>query len=294
MSTSKSKKVQNNSLSRVEVLSQALPYIQKFQDKIFVIKYGGAAMTDAALKKLTIRDFVLLSCVGIKIVIVHGGGPEISEMSKRLNLPVKFVDGHRVTDAKTMEIVEMVLVGKVQKDLVNLINVSGGKSIGLCGKDGKLFDAKPIPKMKKFGLIGDVSKVDASILLTLIEKGFIPVISSVGADSKGQNYNINADTVACEIAIALKASKLILMTDTPGVLKKRNDPSSLISKLTISDVNKLVKSKVISGGMIPKTESASSAIKKGVSAVHIINGSQKHSILLEILTDSGIGTMIIK
>ena len=290
----KSKNLKFDSFSRVEILSQALPHIQKFHDKIFVIKYGGAAMTDSVLKKLTIRDFVLLSCVGIKIVIVHGGGPEISEMSKRLNLPVKFVDGHRVTDSKTMEIVEMVLVGKVQKDLVNLINVLGGRAIGLCGKDGKLFDAKPIPKMKKFGFIGDVSNVDTSILFTLIDKGFIPVISSVGADSKGQNYNINADTVACKIASAINASKLILMTDTPGVLRKQKDPSSLISKLSVSEVNKLIKSKVISGGMIPKVESATTAIKNGVSAVHIIDGSKKHSILVEILTDSGIGTMIVK
>lgn len=291
---SKLKNLKNDSVTRVETLSQALPYIQKFHNKIFVIKYGGAAMTDSVLKKLTIRDFVLLSYVGIKIVIVHGGGPEISDMSKRLNLPVKFVDGHRVTDSQTMEIVEMVLVGKVQKDLVNLINVLGGKSIGLCGKDGKLFNAKPILKMKKFGFIGEVDKVDTSILLTLIDKGFIPVISSVGADKKGQNYNINADTVACKIATALDAHKLILMTDTPGVLRKAKNPSSLISKLTVSEVSKLIKSKVISGGMIPKTQSAVSAIKDGVSAVHIINGSQKHSVLLEILTDSGIGTMIVK
>lgn len=284
----------NQLILRAQVLSQALPYIQKFREKIFVVKYGGAAMTDPTLKKLTLSDFVLLSCVGIKVVIVHGGGPEINEMSKRLNLPVKFVDGHRVTDAKTMEIVEMVLVGKVQKDLVNLINVLGGKSIGLCGKDGKLFSAKPLPKMKKFGLIGEVKSIDPSILLTLIEKGFIPVISSVGADSDGQNYNINADSVACSIAGSLKASKLILMTDTPGVLAKAKDPNSLISKLSASDVKKLIKKKVISGGMIPKTSSAVEALKEGVSAVHIINGNKEHSILLEILTDSGIGTMIVK
>ncbi len=289
----KNKKLES-SLSRVEILSQALPYIQKFRDKIFVIKYGGAAMTDDSLKNLTIKDFVLLSCVGIKIVIVHGGGPEISSMSKRLNLPVKFIDGHRVTDKNTMEIVEMVLVGKVQKDLVNLINVLGGKGIGLCGKDGNLFDAKPNLKLKKFGLIGDVNKVDTSILLTLIDKGYIPIISSVGADSKGQNYNINADSAACKIATALKATKLILMTDTPGVLKNQKDESSLLSKLTVNETKKLIKSKVISGGMIPKTESAIDAIKNGVSAVHIINGSVKHSILLEILTDTGIGTMFTK
>src|SRR3989338_10195397 len=210
----------NNSMLRVQVLSQALPYIQKFHQKVFVIKYGGSAMNDPKLKLETIKDFVLLSCVGIKLIIVHGGGPEISSMSKRLNLPVKFVDGHRVTDKETMEIVEMVLVGKVQKDLVNLINVSGAKAIGLCGKDGKLFSAKPIPKMKKFGYIGEVDKIDISVLISLIDTGFIPVISSVGADHKGQNYNINADTVASKIASALSAEKLFLITDTPGILKQ--------------------------------------------------------------------------
>ena len=285
-------KQNNNSMLRVQVLSQALPYIQKFHQKVFVIKYGGAAMNDPELKKETIKDFVLLSCVGIKLIIVHGGGPEISSMSKRLDLPVKFVDGHRVTDKQTMEIVEMVLVGKVQKDLVNLINVSGAKAIGLCGKDGNLFSAKPILKMKKYGLIGEVKSLDSSILFTLLEKGFIPVISSVGADDKGQNYNINADNVACAVAAKLKACKLISMTDTQGILKNSKKPSSLISRLTLKDANKLIKSKVISGGMIPKTQSAISALKAGVEAVHIINGGLKHSILLEILTDSGIGTMI--
>ena len=174
---------------RVQVLSQALPYIQKFRGEIFVIKYGGSAMSDPELKKETIKNIVLLSCVGIKLVLVHGGGPEISVMSKRLNLPVRFVDGYRVTDKETMEIVEMVLVGKVQKDLVNLINVSGGRGIGLCGKDGKLFSAKPISKMKKYGFIGEAKSIDTDILFTLLEKGFIPVISSVGTDQKGQNYS---------------------------------------------------------------------------------------------------------
>ena len=279
--------------SRVQVLSQALPYIQKFHGKTFVIKYGGSAMTNPELKKETIKDLVLLSCVGIKLILVHGGGPEISIMSKRLNLPVKFVDGYRVTDKETMEIVEMVLVGKVQKDLVNLINVSGGKAIGLCGKDGRLFSAKPISKMKKYGFIGEVKSIDTDILMTLVEKGFIPVISSVGADPKGQNYNINADNVASSIASAMKASKLILMTDTPGILKTSKRPDSLISKLSINEANKLIQSKHISGGMIPKAIAAISAIKTGVNAVHIIDGGLKHSILLEVFTDTGIGTMIV-
>ena len=289
----KQKMIDNkNSMLRVQTLSQALPYIQKFYQKIFVIKYGGAAMNQPDLKKETIRDIVLLSCVGIKLIVVHGGGPEISTMSKRLNLPVKFVDGQRVTDKKTMEIVEMVLVGKVQKELVNLFNISGANAIGLCGKDGKLFSAKQNPKMKKYGFIGEVNSIDTSVLMTLVEKGFIPVISSVGADNFGQNYNINADNVASSIAAELNAAKLILMTDTPGVLKDSNKPSSLISKLTIKESIRLIKKKIISGGMIPKVNAAISAIKGGVNAVHIINGSLRHSILLEIFTDQGIGSMI--
>ena len=279
---------------RIQVLSQALPYIQKFHGKTFVIKYGGSAMTNPELKKETIKDLVLLSCVGIKLILVHGGGPEISIMSKRLNLPVKFIDGYRVTDRDTMEIVEMVLVGKVQKDLVNLVNVSGAKAIGLCGKDGRLFSVKPISKMKKYGFIGKVKAVDIDILKTLLEKGFIPVISSVGADQKGQNYNINADDVASAIASAIKGSKLILMTDTPGILKDSKRADSLISKLSVNEAKKLIKSKNISGGMIPKTVAAINAIKAGVYAVHIINGGLKHSILLEVFTDTGIGTMIVR
>ena len=287
-------KKNNNSTLRVEILSQALPYIQKFHGKIFVIKYGGAAMSDNDLKTETVKDFVLLSCVGIKLIIVHGGGPEINLMSKRLNLPVKFVDGLRVTDKETMEIVEMVLVGKVQKDLVNLVNVSGAKAIGLSGKDGKLFSAKPVRGMKKLGFIGEVKSIDTNILMTLLDKGFIPVISSVGADQNGQNYNINADNVASSIATSLKTSKLILMTDTDGILKNHKKSNTLISRLSIKEAGKLISKGVISGGMIPKTKSAVDAVKKGVNSVHIINGSVKHSILLEVLTDGGIGTMITK
>ena len=290
----KPNKNRSQSALRVQVLFQALPYIQKFHGKIFVIKYGGAAMTDFELKRETIKDFVLLNCVGIKLIIVHGGGPEINLMSKRLNLPIKFVDGLRVTDKETMEIVEMVLVGKVQKDLVNLINVSGAKSIGLCGKDGKLFSAKPIKGKKKLGFIGEVKSIDTSILMTLLEKGFIPVISSVGADLNGQNYNINADNVASSIASALKSSKLILMTDTDGILKNHKKSNTLITRLSIKEANRLISKGVISAGMIPKTKSAIDAIRKGVNSVHSINGSVKHSILLEVLTDSGIGTMITK
>lgn len=289
----KTKNLKNPSL-RVETLIQALPYIQKFRGKTFVIKYGGSAMTDLSLKKSTIRDILLLSCVGINVILVHGGGKEINQMVEKLNMKVQFVDGHRVTDAKTMEIVEMVLNGKVQKDLVNLININGGHAIGLSGKDGRLFSAKPLHKKNKLGFIGDVFKVDPEILYTLLEKGFIPVVSSVGADPSGQNYNINADNVACSIANAIKASKLILMTDIDGVLKDPKDPKSLISKITTRDAKILIRNKTISGGMIPKINAAVNSINSHVGAVHIINGNTQHSLLLETFTDSGIGTMIVK
>lgn len=284
----------NKSIDRVQVLAQALPYIQKFYGKTFVVKYGGAAMEDPLLKAETIKDFVLLSYVGIKLVIVHGGGPEINNMLKRLNLPVKFKNGNRVTDSKTMEIVEMVLIGKVQKELVNLINISDARAVGLCGKDGKLFTAKSTSKLIKYGQVGEIESVDTSIIHTLLGSGYIPVISSVGADRKGNNYNINADSVAYTIASALKASKLILMTDTPGILSDCANPRSLISKLKIKETQKLISNKVITAGMIPKAQSAIKSLKDGVNAVHIIDGRQKHSILLEIFTDSGIGTMIVK
>lgn len=284
-----------DSILRVKILSQALPYIQKFHGKVFVIKYGGSTLIDEKLKLQTIKDFLLLNCVGIKLIIVHGGGPEINLMSKKLNLPIKFIDGLRVTDSATMEIVEMVLVGKIQKDLVNLINICGGKAIGLSGKDGKLFGAKPLyglKKMRKLGFIGEVKSVDPTILITLLEKGFIPVISSVGADNKGQNFNINADSVASSIAGAVKAKKLILMTDTPGILKDPKNKNTLISKLTIKQALSLIKNKTISGGMIPKIKAGVKALRSAVDAVQIIDGNLQHSILLEILTDEGIGTMI--
>ena len=251
-------------------------------------------MKDTVLKSQTIKDLLLLRCIGIKLILVHGGGPEISLMSERLNLPVKFIKGYRVTDAQTMEIVEMVLAGKVQKDLVNLVNVSGGKAIGLSGKDGKLFSVIPVKKMKKFGFIGQVKSVDNTILFTLLEKGFIPVVSSVGADYKGQNYNINADDVASAIAASVKSSKLILMTDKDGIMRNPNKPETLISSLTIRNAKKLISKRVIKGGMIPKINSAIQALQSGVDSVHIINGSLRHSVLLEVFTDSGIGTMIKK
>ena len=288
------KLAKKESVNRVQVLAQALPYIQKFYGKTFVIKYGGAAMENPLLKAETIRDFVLLSYVGIKLVIVHGGGPEINTMLNRLKLPVKFKNGNRVTDAKTMEVVEMVLVGKVQKELVNLINLSDARAVGLCGKDGKLFVAKRSPGFKNYGQVGEIESVDTSIIHTLLDSAYIPVVSSVGADQKGNSFNINADNVAYTIALALKASKLILMTDTPGILSEPANPRSLLSKLTINETQKLILKKVITDGMIPKAQSAIKALRGGVNAVHIIDGRQKHSILLEIFTDSGIGTMIVK
>ena len=287
-------KSDKNLANRVQVLAQALPYIQKFHGKTFVIKYGGSAMDNSTLKAETIRDLVLLSYVGIRLVIVHGGGPEINTMFNRLKMPIKFKNGYRVTDSKAMEIVEMVLVGKVQKELVNLINISDAKSVGLCGKDGKLFTVKSTAKLKNYGCVGEIESVDTSIVETLLLSGYIPVISSVGADKNGNNYNVNADSVACTIASVLKASKLILMTDTPGILLKQTDSDTLLSKLSIKETKRLISRKIITGGMIPKAQSAIKSLSAGVKAVHIIDGRKKHSILLEVFTDSGIGTMIVK
>lgn len=286
------KALENNSSLKAQVLSQSLPYIQKFYGKIFVIKYGGSAMESNELKIQTVKDFLLLSCVGIKIVIVHGGGKEINSMLGKLKLPVKFINGQRVTDLETMKIVEMVLVGKIQKEIVNLMNTLGGNAIGLSGKDGKLFLAGQKKGMKKYGYVGNVKKVNAGVLYTLLDNGFIPVISSIGSDENGKSYNINADSVAESIASELKASKLLLMTDTPGILLDKNKPNTLISKLSINTAKKLIKQKKISDGMIPKINSAISALRNLVGAVQIIDGRLKHSTLLEIFTDSGIGTMI--
>ncbi|MEO1446920.1 MAG: acetylglutamate kinase, partial [Cyanobacteria bacterium J06635_11] len=237
---------------RVRILSEALPYIQQFQGRTVVVKYGGAAMKDAALKAKVIRDIVFMASVGIRPVVVHGGGPEINTWLTKLNIEPQFKDGLRVTDGKTMDVVEMVLVGRVNKEIVALINQAGGLAVGLCGKDGNLVTARPQSAAAGVGFVGDVSNVRPDLVSSLVESGYIPVISSVAADDNGQAYNINADTVAGELAAALSAEKLILLTDTPGIMRDFHDPSSLINQLDIQQTRELIESGVVSGGMIPK------------------------------------------
>jgi acetylglutamate kinase len=284
--------VRNSETNRVEVLSEALPYIQHFAGRTIVVKYGGAAMKDSNLKDQVVRDIVLLSCVGMRPVVVHGGGPEINTWLEKLGIEPQFKNGLRVTDAATMEVVEMVLVGKVNKEIVSLINQAGGKAVGLCGKDGNLIQARPDGR-EGIGFVGEVSGVKIQILESLVNSGYIPVVSSVAADENGQSYNINADTVAGEIAAGLGAEKLILMTDTAGILEDYHKPESLIVKLDIQEARQLIDSGVVSGGMIPKVTCCVRSLAQGVKAAHIIDGRLEHALLQEIFSDSGIGSMIV-
>lgn len=276
---------------RAEVLTQALPYIQKYNNKIVVVKYGGNAMINDDLKEAVMGDIVLLSLIGVKVVLVHGGGPEITEMLGKIGKKSEFVDGLRVTDKETVDIVQMVLAGKVNKNLVNLLQNKGGKAIGLCGIDGHMIKAKKVDK--RLGYVGDITSVNVSPILDVLEKGYIPVISTVGYDTKGNTYNINADTVAARIAGELKAECLISMTDTVGLLRDKDDPSTLIPVVCVSDAPKLMHDGVISGGMIPKVNCCIEAIRRGVDKVFIIDGRIPHSILIEVLTDEGVGTMFV-
>jgi acetylglutamate kinase len=282
----------NEDATRVRVLSEALPYIQKFAGRTVVVKYGGAAMKDGSLKEGVIRDLVFMSCVGIRPVLVHGGGPEINSWLEKLGIEPQFKDGLRVTDAATMDVVEMVLVGRVNKEIVSLINQSGGNAVGLCGKDGNLIVARPDGR-EGIGFVGEVSGVNVDILNTLVKSGYIPVISSVAADESGQAYNINADTVAGEIAAALGAEKLILMTDTPGLMLDFKDPDTLIRQVDIQGARALIEDGTVSGGMIPKLTCCVRSLAQGVRAAHIIDGRLPHSLLLEIFTDNGTGSMIV-
>lgn len=277
---------------RVRILSEALPYIQKFAGRTIVIKYGGAAMKDQALKNQVIRDVVFLSCVGMRPIIVHGGGPEINSWLGKLGIEPQFKNGLRVTDSDTMDVVEMVLVGRVNKELVELINQAGGSAIGICGRDGNLISARPRGE-EGIGFVGEVSTINPHLLESLIKTGHVPVISTVASDETGQAYNINADTVAGEIAASLGAEKLILLTDTLGLLKDYTDPSSLITHLTIAEARSLIATGVVQGGMIPKVECCIRSLAQGVRAAHIIDGRIPHSILLEIFSDEGIGSMIV-
>ena len=277
---------------RVSVLSEALPYIQRFAGRRIVIKYGGAAMAHAELREAVFRDLALLACVGVQPVVVHGGGPEINTWLKRLEIPAEFKDGLRVTDADTMDVVEMVLVGRVNKQIVNGLNQLGARAVGLSGSDGSLVEARPLGD-GSHGLVGDVARVNPDVLEPLLDRGYVPVISSVAASSEGQSHNINADTVAGELAAALDAEKLILLTDTPGILRDRNEPESLIRKIRLSDARQLIQDGVVAGGMTPKTECCIRALAQGVSAAHIVDGRVAHALLLEVFTDAGIGTMVV-
>ncbi|MBU6185685.1 MAG: acetylglutamate kinase [Synechococcales bacterium] len=277
---------------RVQVLSEALPYIQEFSGRTVVIKYGGAAMKEGHLKERVIRDIVFLSCVGVRPVVVHGGGPEINSWLDKLGIEPQFKNGLRVTDAATMDVVEMVLVGRVNKEIVALINQSGGLAVGLCGKDGNLIRARP-QGADDIGFVGEVSSVKVTILNSLVKSGYIPVVSSVAADEHGQAYNINADTVAGELAAALGAEKLILLTDTSGILQNYQDPSTLIHHLDISAARKLISDGIVSGGMIPKVNCCVRSLAQGVKAAHILDGRIPHALLLEIFSDRGIGSMIV-
>jgi acetylglutamate kinase len=277
---------------RVSVLSEALPYIQRFAGRRIVIKYGGAAMAHAELREAVFRDLALLACVGVQPVVVHGGGPEINAWLKRLEIPAEFRDGLRVTDADTMDVVEMVLVGRVNKQIVNGLNQLGARAVGLSGSDGRLVEARPWGE-GSHGFVGDVARVNPDLLEPLLEQGYLPVISSVAATPDGQSHNINADTVAGELAAAMEAEKLILLTDTPGILEDKDDPASLIRKLKLPEARQLIYDGIVAGGMTPKTECCIRALAQGVAAAHIIDGRVPHALLLEVFTDAGIGTMVV-
>ena len=280
-----------NDSQRVSILSEALPYIQSFSGRKIVIKYGGSVMEKDILRKAVFRDIALLASVGVRPIIVHGGGPEINNWLIKLKIKPKFESGLRVTDEKTMEIVEMVLMGRVNKQIVRGINETGAISIGLSGLDGNLIQARKL-KSSTHGFVGDISKVNSNILDPLIDKGYIPVISSIGSTNNGISLNINADYVAGEIAAAINAEKLILLTDTPGILKDLNNPKSLIRNINLKEARKYIAENIISDGMKPKTECCIRAIAQGVKATHIIDGRIEHALLLEIFTDTGKGTMI--
>ncbi len=277
---------------RAKVLVHALPYIQEYSGKVVVIKYGGNAMVSDKLKDYVMRDIVLLSLIGVKVVLVHGGGPEITELLNKMGKESRFVDGLRVTDAETAEAAQMVLAGKINKNLVHLIQNKGGRAIGLSGMDGAMIKAKQ--KREDLGFVGEITDVDVRPVLDVIEKGYIPVVSTIGCDDEGNVYNINADTAAAKIAGALKAESLITMTDIDGILRDKDDPETLIPVIKTDEAPILVRDGVISGGMIPKVECCINAIKWGVERVFIIDGRIPHAILIEMLTNEGIGTMFTR
>ncbi len=277
-------------LERSEVLTRALPYIQKYSGKTVVVKYGGNAMINKELEELVMGDLVLLAQVGIRVVLVHGGGPEINDLLQKVGKVSSFVDGLRVTDRETMDYVSMALAGKISKELVSLLQVKGGRALGISGVDGRLIKARQLDP--RLGYVGQVEAVNAALLEDLLEKGYIPVVSSLGYDDQGAVYNINADTAAAYIAGALEAECLIAMTNTPGILRDPADPASLIREVDLKQAQELCDTGVVSGGMIPKVQCCMEAIRRGVKKVFILDGREKHAILEEILTDEGVGTMV--
>ena len=284
-------KTELSNMERAEVLTQALPYIKKYSGKIVVIKYGGNAMINEQLKQQVMEDIALLWLIGVKVVLVHGGGPEISETMKRLGKQAQFVNGLRVTDKETVDIVQMVLAGKVNKTLVNLLQMKGGHAVGLSGIDGGIIEATM--KDEALGYVGKITRIRTQPITDLLEKNYIPVISTVASDRQGNTYNINGDTAAAYIAGALNAERLIMMTDIAGILRDKDDPDTLIPALTVTEAKKLFDEGVISGGMIPKVDCCIEAIGKGVKHVVIMDGRVPHSILMELLTDEGAGTMVM-
>ena len=277
---------------RAEILTQALPYIQEYRNKIIVVKYGGNAMISEELKEAVIGDLVLLSLIGIKVVLVHGGGPEINDLLKKTGKKPEFVDGLRVTDEETIEAVQMVLAGKINKSLVNLLETKGAAAIGLSGIDGHMIMAEM--KDENLGYVGNITKVDVTPILDILEKGYIPVVSTIGCDKDGNVYNINADTAAAHIAGAMKAWRLYTMTDIEGILRDKDDHTSIIPCIDLKEAAELFESGIISGGMIPKVECCIDAINLGVKKVTIIDGRVPHALLIETLTNEGAGTMVIR
>ena len=281
-------------IDKAKILIEALPYIQRLAGKTVVIKYGGNAMVDPALTHAILEDITLLKYVGVNPIVVHGGGPDINSMLGRLGIESRFVNGLRVTDGATMEVVQMVLSGKINKDIVSELNCLGAHSLGLCGKDANLIECvkKPARDGVDLGFVGQITHINIKLLDILAKDEYIPVIALLGVDSEGNSYNINADTVAGEIAAALKAEKLLFLTDIDGIYMDPADKSSLISRITVAEINRLIGEGVISGGMIPKVQGCINAVLGGVGRTHIVNGTIPHPILLEIFTDKGIGTMV--
>lgn len=281
-----------NAVEKATILSQALPYIQKYNNKIIVIKYGGNAMLNEDLKRNVINDVVLLSEIGVKVVMVHGGGPGIDTMLKKINKPIKFIDGLRYTDEETMVIAQMVLAGQMNKDLVSMISQAGSTAVGICGMDAGLIKAKKYDGEVDLGYVGQITDINEKLVVDLLDNGYIPVIASIGVDDDNHAYNINADLAAAAIASKLNAENMVLVSNVPGILTDPNDESSLLSNVTLSQIEKLKEEGIIAGGMIPKVNCCVESIKQGVKKACIIDGRVLHSLLIEILSDEGIGTMI--